>query len=68
MDKEFLQHIKETGYYDLMYFDEEAIAKYKNTLFYLKWQLENAWINLAKAIKNTKEVKFYKKCITHFIK
>jgi len=33
-DKEFLQHIKETGYDDLLDMDENAIVKYKNTLFY----------------------------------
>ena len=33
-DKEFLQHIKETKYHDLLDMDEKTIAKYKNTLFY----------------------------------
>jgi len=54
MDKEFLQHIKDTGYDDLLDINEENILQYKNTLFYQKWRLEKAWQELAKAMMETK--------------
>lgn len=70
MDKEFLQHIKETGYDDLLDFDEETILKYKNTFFYQKWLLEKSWQEFVEILLKTKVgsmiislVRFLDKCI-----
>ena len=50
MDEEFLQFIRETEYYDLWDLSEENIVRMKNTLFYQKWQCENAWKSLIDVI------------------
>jgi len=50
VDKEFLQYIKETGYDDLLDFNEKTIVKYKNTLHYQLWQLGKAYKELGEAI------------------
>jgi len=52
VDKEFLQYIKETGYDDLLDFNEKTIIKYKNTLHYQLWQLKNSYKELGEAIAN----------------
>lgn len=53
-DNEFLQYIKETGYDDLLDFDEKTIIKYKNTYHYQMWKLRKAYVELAKSMRETK--------------
>lgn len=38
-DKEFLQYIKDTGFFDLLDIDEKSIIRYKNTFHYQCWGL-----------------------------
>lgn len=53
-NKEFLQYIKDTGYDDLLDFDEKTILIYKNTLHYQVWQLKYFYKEFAKDMRETK--------------
>ena len=71
MDDEFIQYIKETKFYDLLGFDDDAIASYKKTLHYEKWQLEKAWAEFEKQMQRTflgsiiiSTFKFMDKCVS----
>jgi len=73
MDKEFLQYINETGYDDLLEINKEDISRYKNTLCYRKWIMENAYKEFAKAMRETKlgsviiwVVEFLDRCFNKF--
>lgn len=54
MDEEFLQYIKDTGFDDLLDFDERTILIYKNTLHYQVWQLRYSYKEFARAMRETK--------------
>ena len=69
-DKEFLQYIKDTRYDDLLDIDKEDIMKYKDTLHYQKWRMENAYKDFAKTMRETKlgsaiisAAEFISKCV-----
>jgi hypothetical protein len=70
MDKEFLQYIKETGYNDLLDFDEKTVLRYKDTFHYQNWLLWKALKVVANEMRETKLgsmiisfAKFLDKCI-----
>jgi len=70
VDKEFLQYIKETEYYDLLDIDEKDIPRFKDTYNYQFWRLGNAYKDLAKVMRETKVgsaiisiVEFLNKCV-----
>ena len=71
-DKEYqdvLRYLKEDGHpniSDIDINDMNDIMIIRDTLGFSLWQLRDAWIELGKVILETKEVKFYKKCIAYF--
>jgi len=73
-DKEYqdvLRYLKEDGHpniSDIDINDMDDIIIIKNTFGFALWQLRDAWIEFGKSVMQSKEVKFFNKCIAYFNK
>ena len=71
-DKEYqdvLKYIENDEFLKFSYIDKNDIndiIAVKNTLKYQVWALKNAWIEVGRIIMESKEIKYWNKCIAYF--